>query len=29
MPKAYYLPPFNYGVGQMLEQALTATKRLD
>ena len=25
----YYLPPFNYATGQMLEQAITATKGLD
>ncbi|TAN53435.1 MAG: branched-chain amino acid ABC transporter substrate-binding protein [Betaproteobacteria bacterium] len=25
----YYLPPFNYAIGQMLEQAITATKSLD
>jgi len=25
----YYLPPFNYAIGQMLEQAVTATKSLD
>ena len=25
----YYLPPFNYAIGQMLEQAVAATKSLD
>ena len=25
----FYLPPFNYAIGQMLEQAITATKSLD
>jgi branched-chain amino acid transport system substrate-binding protein len=25
----YYLPPFNYAIGQMLEQAIKATKSLD
>ena len=25
----YYLPPFNYAIGQMLEQAITATRSLD
>jgi branched-chain amino acid transport system substrate-binding protein len=25
----YYLPPFNYAIGQMLQQAVTATKSLD
>ena len=25
----YYLPPFNYAIGQMLEQAVTATRSLD
>jgi branched-chain amino acid transport system substrate-binding protein len=25
----FYLPPFNYAIGQMLEQAVTATKSLD
>jgi branched-chain amino acid transport system substrate-binding protein len=25
----YYLPPFSYAIGQMLEQAVTATKSLD
>src|SRR3990170_154990 len=25
----YYLPPFNYAIGQMIEQAVTATKSLD
>ncbi len=25
----YYLPPYNYAIGQMLEQAVTATKSLD
>jgi branched-chain amino acid transport system substrate-binding protein len=25
----YYLPPFTYAIGQMLEQAITATKSLD
>ena len=29
IPRSYYQPPFNYGVGQMVEQALTATKSLD
>jgi len=28
-PLGYYLPPFNYAIGQMLEQAITATKGLD
>ena len=28
-PLGYYLPPFNYATGQMLEQAITATKSLD
>ena len=28
-PLGYYLPPFNYAIGQMLEQAITATKSLD
>ncbi len=28
-PIGYYLPPFNYAIGQMLEQAITATKSLD
>ena len=28
-PLGYYLPPFNYAIGQMLEQAVTATKSLD
>jgi branched-chain amino acid transport system substrate-binding protein len=25
----YYLPPFNYAIGQMLEQAINATKSID
>ena len=25
----FYLPPFNYAIGQMIEQAVTATKSLD
>ena len=25
----YYLPPFNYAIGQMIEQAVTATMSLD
>ena len=28
-PLGFYLPPFNYATGQMLEQAITATKGLD
>jgi len=28
-PLGYYLPPFNYAIGQMLEQAVKATKSLD
>jgi branched-chain amino acid transport system substrate-binding protein len=28
-PLGFYLPPFNYAIGQMLEQAITATKSLD
>ncbi len=28
-PLGYYLPPFNYAIGQMLEQAIGATKSLD
>ena len=28
-PLGYYLPPFNYALGQILEQAITATKGLD
>jgi branched-chain amino acid transport system substrate-binding protein len=28
-PLGYYLPPFNYAIGQVLEQAVTATKSLD
>jgi len=28
-PLGYYLPPFDYAIGQMLEQAITATKSLD
>ncbi len=28
-PLGFYLPPFNYAIGQMLEQAVTATKGLD
>jgi branched-chain amino acid transport system substrate-binding protein len=28
-PLGYYLPPFNYAIGQMLEQAITATKSID
>jgi branched-chain amino acid transport system substrate-binding protein len=28
-PLGYYLPPFNYAIGQMLEQAIKATKSLD
>jgi branched-chain amino acid transport system substrate-binding protein len=28
-PLGYYLPPFNYAIGQMLEQAVNGTKSLD
>ncbi len=28
-PLGHYLPPFNYAIGQMLEQAITATKSID
>ena len=28
-PLGYYLPPFNYAIGQMLEQAVGATKSID
>src|SRR5688572_13597538 len=28
-PLGYYLPPFNYAIGQVLEQAVGATKSLD
>jgi branched-chain amino acid transport system substrate-binding protein len=28
-PLGFYLPPYNYAIGQMLEQAITATKGLD
>ncbi len=28
-PLGYYLPPFNYAIGQMLEQAITATKSIE
>ncbi len=28
-PLGYYLPPYNYAIGQMFEQAITATKSLD
>jgi branched-chain amino acid transport system substrate-binding protein len=28
-PLGFYLPPFNYAIGQMLEQAITATKSID
>jgi branched-chain amino acid transport system substrate-binding protein len=28
-PLGFYLPPFNYATGQMLEQAINATKTLD
>ena len=28
-PLGFYLPPFNYAIGQMLEQAINATKWLD
>ncbi|HTR59350.1 MAG TPA: amino acid ABC transporter substrate-binding protein [Casimicrobiaceae bacterium] len=28
-PLGYYLPPYNYAIGQMLEQAITATKSLN
>jgi len=28
-PLGFYLPPFNYAIGQMLEQAIKATKSLD
>src|SRR5687768_762600 len=28
-PLRFYLPPFNYAIGQMLEQAITATKSID
>ena len=28
-PLGFYLPPYNYAIGQMLEQAITATKSID
>ena len=28
-PLGFYLPPFNYAIGQIIEQAVTATKSLD
>jgi len=28
-PLGYYLPPFNYATGQMIEQAVNATKSID
>jgi branched-chain amino acid transport system substrate-binding protein len=28
-PLGFYLPPYNYAIGQMIEQAVTATKSLD
>ena len=28
-PLGFYLPPFNYAIGQMLEQAMNGTKSLD
>jgi branched-chain amino acid transport system substrate-binding protein len=28
-PLGFYLPPFNYAIGQMLEQAINATKSVD
>jgi branched-chain amino acid transport system substrate-binding protein len=28
-PLGYYLPPFNYAIGQMLEQAVNATKSIE
>jgi branched-chain amino acid transport system substrate-binding protein len=28
-PLGFYLPPFNYAIGQMIEQAVAATKSLD
>jgi branched-chain amino acid transport system substrate-binding protein len=28
-PLGFYLPPFNYAIGQMLEQAVNSTKSLD
>jgi branched-chain amino acid transport system substrate-binding protein len=28
-PLGFYLPPFNYAIGQMLEQAITATKSIN
>ena len=28
-PLGFYLPPYNYAIGQMLEQAINATKSLD
>ena len=28
-PLGFYLPPYNYAIGQMLEQATAATKSLD
>jgi branched-chain amino acid transport system substrate-binding protein len=28
-PLGFYLPPFNYAIGQMIEQAVTATKSLN
>jgi len=28
-PLGYYLPPFNYAIGEMLEQAINATKSIE
>ena len=28
-PLGFYLPPFNYAIGEMLAQAITATKSID
>jgi branched-chain amino acid transport system substrate-binding protein len=28
-PLGYYLPPFNYAIGQMIEQSVNATKTID
>jgi branched-chain amino acid transport system substrate-binding protein len=28
-PLGFYLPPFNYAIGQMIEQAVNATKGID
>ena len=28
-PLGFYLPPFNYAIGQILEQAVAATKSID